>query len=83
MGFYEAVRQYDQDALRLIASVMMDDKQPASLRLAAANDLLDRAYGKPPQAVVGTEPARRKILEVRWMPPDPNDRSRVIEPEPD
>jgi hypothetical protein len=82
MGFYEAARQFDQKALQVIVSVMMDDNQPASLRLAAANDLLDRAYGKPPQAVVGTQP-RRQILEVRWLPPDPNDRSRMIEPEPD
>ena len=57
MAFYEAARLYDQEALRVIASVMMDDKQPASLRLAAANDLLDRGYGKPPQAVVA-HPAR-------------------------
>ena len=56
MAFYEAARHYDQEALRVIASVMMDDKQPASLRLAAANDLLDRAYGKPPQAVVSAPP---------------------------
>jgi hypothetical protein len=82
MGFYEAARRYDQEALQVIASVMMDDKQPAALRLAAANDLLDRGYGKAPQAVVGVQP-RRQILEVRWLPPDPNDRSRMIEPEPD
>jgi hypothetical protein len=30
MAFYEAARHYDQEALRVIASVMMDDKQPAS-----------------------------------------------------
>jgi hypothetical protein len=82
MAFYEAARQYDQQALRVIASVMMDDEQPASLRLAAANDLLDRGYGKPPQAVVGAPP-RRQILEVRWLPPDPaigrgsSNRSRI------
>ena len=83
MGFYEAVRHYDQDALRPIASVMMDDKQPASLRLAAANDLLDRGYGKPPQAVAAhfQQPTKR-ILEVRWMPPDPNDRSRAVDLKP-
>jgi len=45
MSFYEAARRYDQEALRVIASVFMDEKQPAALRLAAANDLLDRAYG--------------------------------------
>ena len=83
MAFYETARRYDQEALRVIASVMMDEKQPASLRLAAANDLLDRGYGKPPQAVVANQDTRRQILEIRWLPPDPNDRSKVIEPEPD
>jgi hypothetical protein len=39
----EAARQYEQKALQVIVSVFMDEKQPASLRLAAANDLLDRA----------------------------------------
>jgi hypothetical protein len=84
MAFYEAARHYDQEALRVIASVMMDDKQPASLRLAAANDLLDRGYGKPPQAVAAhVQQQTKRVLEVRWLPPDPNDHSRVIEPEPD
>ena len=84
MAFYETARRYDQEALRVIASVMMDDKQPASLRLAAANDLLDRGYGKPPQAVAAHfQQQTEQILEVRWLPPDPNDRSRVIEPELD
>ena len=65
----------------MIASVMIDNKQPASLRLAAANDLLDRAYGKPPQAVVSAPPPRR-ILEVRWLPPRPDDRSRAVDLKP-
>jgi len=84
MAFYEAARQYDQKALQVIASILMDDKQPASLRLAAANDLLDRAYGRPPQAVMDVpDKPVRQILEVRWLPPDPNDHSKVIEPEHD
>jgi hypothetical protein len=83
IGFYEAARQYEQKALQVIASILMDENQPASLRLAAANDLLDRAYGKPPQALVGHQDTQvRHIVNVRWLPPDPNDRSRVIEPEP-
>jgi hypothetical protein len=82
MAFYEAARQYDRKALQVIASILMDENQPASLRLAAANDLLDRAYGKPPQALVGHKDTQvRHIVSVRWLPPDPNDRSRVIEPE--
>ena len=86
MAFYEAARQYDQEALRVIASVFMDEKQPAALRLAAANDLLDRAYGRPPVAIDATtrEMSLKKIIhEVRWLPPDPNDRSVVTTPEPD
>jgi hypothetical protein len=72
--------------LRVIASVFMDEKQPAALRLAAANDLLDRAYGRPPVAIDATtrEMSLKKIIhEVRWLPPDPNDRSVVTIPEPD
>jgi hypothetical protein len=85
MRFYEAARQYDQKALQVIVSVFMDDNQPASLRLAAANDLLDRAYGRPPVAVDATtqEMSLKKIIhEVRWLPPDPNDHSNPTEPEP-
>jgi hypothetical protein len=86
MSFYEAARQYDQEALRVIASVFMDEKQPAALRLAAANDLLDRAYGRPPVAIDATtrEMSLKKIIhEVRWLPPDPADRSVETVPEPD
>jgi hypothetical protein len=87
MAFYEAARQYDKMALQVIVSVVMDEKQPASLRLAAANDLLDRAYGRPPMAVqvdeMSREPALKKVIEIRWLPPDPNDTSRYIAPEPD
>ena len=87
MAFYEAARQYDKEALQVIVSVLMDEKQPASLRLAAANDLLDRAYGRPPIAVqvdeMSYEPAPKRVIEVRWLPPDPNDTSHYIAPEPD
>jgi hypothetical protein len=86
MAFYEAARQYDKKALQVMASILMDEKQPASLRLAAANDLVDRAYGRPPVAIDATarETSLKRIIhEVRWLPPDPNDRSNYIEPEPD
>ena len=86
MAFYEAARQYEHEALQVIVSVLRDTKQPASLRLAAANDLLDRAYGRPSVAIDATtrELSLKKIIhEVRWLPPDPNDRSTVTEPEPD
>ena len=44
---------------------------------------MDRAYGKPAQSVEAAITEHRKqIVEVRWMPPDPNDNSKLIEPEP-
>jgi hypothetical protein len=49
----EAARQYTQDALDTLASVMSDEKQPAAARVSAANALLDRGYGKPAQPVDG------------------------------
>jgi hypothetical protein len=58
----------------------MDENQSASLRLAVANDLLDRAYANE---LDQRQPPTKVIHEVRWLPPDPNDTSRYIAPEPD
>jgi hypothetical protein len=45
---------------------------------------MDRGFGKPLMAFGGAVDQRGfEILEVRWLPPDPNDRSKVIGPEPD
>jgi hypothetical protein len=35
----------------LLASIAEDEEQPAAARVAAANHVLDRAYGKPPQSL--------------------------------
>jgi hypothetical protein len=86
MSFYEAARQYDKKALQVIASILMDENQSASLRLAAANDLLDRAYGRPPVAIDATtqDLSLKKIVHVvRWLPPDPNDTSKEIQHQDD
>jgi hypothetical protein len=53
-------------------------RQPA---WPAGDRLLDRALGR--QDVVDTAPEVQRTLIVRWMPPDPDDRSNVIEQEPD
>lgn len=50
----EIAREYTQSALQTLASIMQGEEQPASARVAAANALLDRAYGKPSQAVEHT-----------------------------
>jgi hypothetical protein len=45
---------------------------------------VDRALGRSTPAIENPEEGEvKRTLIVRWMPPDPNDRSKVIEPEPD
>ena len=61
-------RAYTADALEVLASIMTDEKETGSARVAAVNAILDRAYGKPKQTVEGDEdnPIRvvtRVILE--------------------
>ena len=52
----------------------------------ATDRLMDRAYGKAP-AAAQVDQNRREVaarrLEVRWLPPDLNDTSRYVAPEPD
>jgi len=50
----DAARLYTEDALRTLVEVMNDKEQPGPARVGAANAILDRGYGKPKQAVVGS-----------------------------
>jgi hypothetical protein len=53
-------------------------------RLEASDRIMAYGFGKSPRAIEAHFQERKhQILEVRWLPPDPNDRSRMIEPEPD
>lgn len=49
----EAARQYTTQALQTLASVMKGVEYPAAARVAAANSLLDRGYGRPSQPLDG------------------------------
>lgn len=48
-------RGHTEGALATLASIMHSDKAPESARVAAANALLDRGWGKPTQVVQGDE----------------------------
>ena len=55
-------------------------------QLIACDRLMDRAYGKAPVVAQVDQNLREMAvqrLEVRWLPPDPNDTSRYVAPEPD
>lgn len=43
----EIAKDYAQDALDTLASIMKNDQETGGARVTAANALLDRAFGKP------------------------------------
>ena len=64
--------------------VLNDKRLSHTYRMQAASELMNRAFGKPPQAIAApSQQSTKQILVVRWGRPDPNDHSKVIEPEPD
>lgn len=48
-------QQYTAEAVEVLASVMVNTEHPPAARVAAANALLDRGHGKPPQALTGPD----------------------------
>lgn len=55
----EAARQHGGDAIEVLYSLMVDEEQPGAVRIAAANSILDRGYGKPPQSVLDADGGKR------------------------
>lgn len=47
----EMAQDHAQAALNTLAEILGDRDAPASARVSAATAILDRAYGKPPQAM--------------------------------
>jgi hypothetical protein len=45
----DLAREHTDEALKTVVEIMRDEKATRTTRLAAANMLLDRGYGKPPQ----------------------------------
>ena len=44
----ELAREHTIEALDVLVQIMLNEKAPPNARVAAANTLLDRAYGKAP-----------------------------------
>lgn len=65
----ELARQWTEDAIQTLASVMNDSEAKPGERCAAASALLDRAWGKPAQ-VVGGDPdgVPVGVTVFGWMP---------------
>ena len=50
----ELARERSPEAINTLAAIMDDKKAPPAARVAAANSLLDRGYGKPTQPISQT-----------------------------
>lgn len=47
----EQARVYGPDLIKALYRIAMDDEAPTNARVSAANSILDRAYGKPLNAM--------------------------------
>lgn len=48
-------RSHTETAIGVLARIMQQDSAPEASRIAAANSLLDRGWGKPVQAIAGPD----------------------------
>lgn len=51
----DLAREHSTEAIETLVSVMRKADAPAAARVAAANGVLDRAWGKPSQPISGDE----------------------------
>jgi hypothetical protein len=51
----ELARCYTKKAIETLAAIMQNEKTPPAARVSAASAILDRGYGKPPQAYADAE----------------------------
>ena len=58
----ELARAYTEAAIDTLAAIMSDEKASPAARIAAANALLDRGYGRP-TSIVETHIENRDVRE--------------------
>jgi hypothetical protein len=61
----ELARTYGPEALKTLAEIMRDKKNPAAARVSAANSLIERGWGKAPQPIIADPNAPAIPVEVR------------------
>ena len=56
LALAEMAKQHAPDALQTLVQICSDSQAPHAARVSAANAILDRGYGKPPQALEHSGP---------------------------
>ena len=78
----EKAARHADEIISFYAEVFRNQGEDTVVRMAAGKWLWEAAFGKPGQAVDTTPNQQPKQLLVRWLPPDPNDRSRAVDLRP-
>ena len=60
----ELARKHTIEALDVLVQIMLNEKAPPNARVAAANTLLDRGYGKPPTFSTADAGAFKKAVDM-------------------
>ena len=76
-------RVWTEQAIATLAEIMVNTEAKGSERVSAAVALLDRAYGKPAQAIVGDSSFDRILIEqVQRVIVDPRAETRALSLQP-
>jgi hypothetical protein len=59
----QLARQHSAEAIETLVAIMQNEKAPPAARAHAANSILDRGYGRPPQAVINANVASKRALD--------------------
>lgn len=65
-------RSHTETAINVLAGIMSEQTAPHAARVAAAQALLDRGWGKPTQPVGGDDDAPPIIVRLERVIVDPN-----------
>ena len=63
-GIQELARKHTIEALDVLVQIMLNEKAPSNARVAAANTLLDRAYGKAPTFSTSDTQAFKRAIDM-------------------
>jgi hypothetical protein len=58
----DLARTYTEEAVRTLVTIMRSDRSPAAARVAAAQAVLDRGWGRPVQALEHSGPEGSALL---------------------
>jgi hypothetical protein len=68
-------RSYTDKALKVLAGITMQEDAPPAARVAAANSLLDRGWGKPAQPIEGGDAPVKVIHKIELIAKKPDERA--------